>query len=173
MKNIIERINGKFLTSVVASSLAAFVCNTQASTISVATGYSTATSQTSANDYKNVVEAAVAVATPGYGVASPALFDNISNQGLFGGPNNNIAFDFTINFGVAAAQAGVWEFRAGTDFGYGGAVFIDGVALGFKQNDMWWAGSYRQRQPVLRLHLDSGHRQSCSAYLRAGRVLRR
>ena len=142
MKNMTERLNGKTLTALVAAALVASVGDVGASTITVETGYSTAGSQASANDYRSVVEAAVAVATAGYGATHPAAFNNISNHGLFSGPSENIAFEFTIGFGVTAAQAGEWEFRAGTDFGRGGAVFLDGVALGFKTNDMWWAGSY-------------------------------
>jgi hypothetical protein len=137
-----EPLNGKILTAIVAAALAASVGNACASTITVETGYSTAGSQASANDYRSVVEAAVAVATAGYGVTHPTAFNTVSNHGLFAGPTTNIAFEFTIAFGVTAVQAGEWEFRAGTDFGHGGAVFLDGVALGFKSNDMWWAGSY-------------------------------
>ena len=67
---------------------------------------------------------------------------NISNYSLFGSPSSNIAFKSTINFGVSADKAGLWGLRAGVDFGNGGAVFLDGVALGYKSNDMWWDGSY-------------------------------
>lgn len=143
VKKMIEGIDGKILTSVVVSMLAAFVGDAQASTISIATGYSQAGPQASADAYKSVVEAAVAAPVPaGYGTASPAVFENISNHGLFAGPLNDIAFAFTINFGVSAAQAGTWELRAGIDFGRGGAFFLDGAALGFNSNDMWWSGSY-------------------------------
>lgn len=139
MKSLMNRINGKLLTSMLLAVLAAG--HADASTITIATGYSTAGSQNSAEAYKNVVEAAVAGSTTGYGVTSPAQFSNISNHGLFGA-NQNIAFDFTIRFGVTSEQAGEWEFRAGTDFGRGGAVFLDAVALGYNSSDMWWSGSY-------------------------------
>lgn len=143
MNNIIERINGKIITGIVVSTLAASVGNVHASTINASTGNSTAGPQVSAADYKNAVETAVASPTAGYGNASPSVFDHISNHGLFAvGSNMDIAFDFTVSFGVTAGQAGAWEFRAGTDFGNGGAVFLDGVALGFKSNDMWWDESY-------------------------------
>jgi len=112
-----------------------------ASTITLDTGKSTQGPLTSAAAYKSVVEAAVAKPTSGYGHMSIATFDKISNHTLFG-TNSDIAFDFTINFGVAAGQTGNWDFRAGIDFGRGGAVFLDGVALGYKNTDMWWNGSY-------------------------------
>ncbi len=117
------------------------MANADATTITIETGHSTAAAQASAEAYRDVVDAAVA-ATPGYGTSHPALFENISNHGLFGGTNQDIAFKFTINFAVTPAQTGAWEFRAGVDFGHGGAMFLDGAALGFKSNDMWWGGSY-------------------------------
>ncbi len=139
---MIERLNGKVLSSIVVAALAASVGSADASTITISTGQSAVGPQASADDYKNVVEAAVAGVTTGYGTANVALADNISNQGLFSGPAMDIAFEFTINFGVAAGQVGVWDFRAGVDFGRGGAVFLDGAALGFNSNDMWWNASY-------------------------------
>ena len=113
-----------------------------ASDITVSTGYSTAGAQASANDYRDVVNAAVAIPSLGYGSTSVALYDGISNHSVFGGSTGNIAFKSVIDFGVSAPLAGSWDFRFGVDFGNGGAVFLDGSALAFKSNDMWWAGSY-------------------------------
>lgn len=73
---------------------------------------------------------------PGYGLAMPSIYDNISNQILFGGSATNIAFKSTVDFGVSAANAGTWEIRSGVDFGRGGALFVDGVALVFNSNDI-------------------------------------
>ncbi|MDX8124297.1 CCXG family PEP-CTERM protein [Janthinobacterium sp. GMG2] len=112
-----------------------------ASTITVSTGYSGAGAQSSAADYQSVVNAAVATPGAGYGSTTIASYDNVSNSGLFGS-GSNIAFKSVINFGVSAADAGAWSFRSGVDFGKGGALFLDGVALDFKSNDMWWAGNY-------------------------------
>ena len=67
-------------------------------------------------------------------------YDIVSNQSLFGAGANNIAFKSTINFGLAAS--GSYSFRAGVDFGNGGAVFLDGQAVDYKTTDMWWAQSY-------------------------------
>ena len=55
---------------------------------------------------------------------------------------NHIAYHTTIDFSVSAGQSGNWDLRAGVDYGNGGAVYLDGVALGSKSNDMWWGGSY-------------------------------
>lgn len=112
----------------------------QASVVTFETASSVAGPQGSAAAYQSVVNAAIAA--PGSNSTTLALFDNITNSGVFGGSNQNIAERFTIDFGVSAGQAGTWGLRAGMDFGNGGAVFLDGVALGFKSNDMWWAGSY-------------------------------
>ncbi|HEX8610098.1 MAG TPA: CCXG family PEP-CTERM protein [Telluria sp.] len=68
-------------------------------------------------------------------------YNNITHASLFGG-NSNFALKSTIQFGVTQANAGLWQFRAGVDFGYGGALFLNGVALDAKSHDMWWAGQY-------------------------------
>jgi hypothetical protein len=129
------------LPSIAASVLLALGAPAQASLITLSTGFSAAGPLGSAAAYKSTVEAAVASPTTGYGSMTLSSFDNISNHGLFGS-NSNVAFDFTVSFNVDAVDAGLWEFRAGVDFGRGGAMFLDGVALGFKSNDMWWNGSY-------------------------------
>ncbi len=113
-----------------------------ASNITVQTGFSGAGPQGSATAYQSVVDATVSTPSPGYGTATPAVYDNISNHGLFGSSNSNIAFKSTVNFGVSSANAGTWEIRSGVDFGGGGAIFVDGLAYDFKSNDMWWNGSY-------------------------------
>jgi hypothetical protein len=46
----------------------------------------------------------------------------------------------TISFVVSTA--GSWGFRAGVDFGKGGAIYLDGSVRDFKTNDMWWNGNY-------------------------------
>ncbi len=119
-----------------------------ASTITLSTGYSAAAAQTSAANYQSVVNAAVATPGAGYGSTSIASYDNVSNSGLFGS-GSNIAFKSVINFGVSAADAGAWSFRSGVDFGKGGALFLDGVALDVKSNDMWWAGNYNNASQFL------------------------
>ena len=112
----------------------------QASQITFETAVSYDGPQASANDYRSVVNAAFVA--PGANSTTVALYDNLSNQNVFGGSAWDIAFRSTIAFGVAPGQAGTWDLRAGVDFGNGGAVFLDGLALGYKSNDMWWAGSY-------------------------------
>jgi len=133
MKNL-----SKFALSLI---VAGAFAQAHASTITISTGYSEAGVQASAAAYQAVVNAAIATPGAGYGSTSITSYDNVSNHSLFGS-GSNIAFKSTINFGVSATDAGLWSFRSGVDFGRGGAMFLDGVALDYKSNDMWWAGSY-------------------------------
>jgi hypothetical protein len=125
-----------FAAAVAALSMGA----AQASNVTFETAMSTAGVQASAADYKSVVD--LAMTQPGANSAVVPLFDNLSNQSVFGGSNQDVAYRATIQFGVTAGQAGTWDLRAGVDFGNGGAVYLDGAAVAFKTNDMWWAGSY-------------------------------
>lgn len=119
-----------------------------ASTITVSTGFSNASAQASAAAYQSVVNAAVATPGAGYGTTTIASYNNVTNSSLFGN-GSNIAFKSVVNFGVSAADAGAWSFRTGVDFGKGGALFLDGVALDFKSSDMWWAGNYNNGSQFL------------------------
>lgn len=92
-----------------------------------------------ASAYKSAVNASLLGST--YANTSVASYNNISHASLFGG-SSNFALKSTINFGVSQAAAGLWQFRAGVDFGYGGALFLDDAALDVKSHDMWWAGQY-------------------------------
>jgi len=66
---------------------------------------------------------------------------NISNY-IAGGVNTNLAYHDSATFTVTAATAGIWSFRTGIDFGYGGTLIVDGAVLQTQDHDMWWAGSY-------------------------------
>lgn len=124
------------LTIALSFLASAVFANAHASTTTIQIGASNAGPQASAAAYQATVDAAVTKS------AVVAVYENISNQTVFGGSNANTAFKSSVSFGVSAAQAGAWEIRSGVDFGNGGALFIDGVALDFKTNDMWWAGNY-------------------------------
>jgi hypothetical protein len=130
-------MNTTLKTILVATGLACGAV-AQASVITFEAASSNAGPQASANDYRDVVNAAMAL--PGAQSAVVSVFDNLSNQLTFGGGAFDIAYRATVVFG--AATAGTWDLRAGVDYGRGGAAFLDGVALDFKSTDMWWAGSY-------------------------------
>ncbi|MXS84332.1 CCXG family PEP-CTERM protein [Nitrosomonas oligotropha] len=141
-----------FTLSVTAISLALFG-GANASSITIETGFSTAGPQIDAAAYQSIVDSAVAIPSMGYGIATPPIYDNISNHGLFaGGSTTDIAFKSTVDFFVSPANAGAWQIRAGVDFGHGGAIFVDGLAYDFKTNDMWWNGSYSDSSQYLSIN---------------------
>ena len=112
----------------------------QASSIQMDTRYYAGKVLGSAAAYKSTIDALVTAApTSGYGDASLAGFNSVSNHAQFGS-STNIAFRYEVDF--SANSAGTWNFRIGPDFGLGGAVFLDGITEAFKTNDMWWNGSY-------------------------------
>lgn len=111
----------------------------QASIITVESASAALTSQSSAAAYRGAVDAALAGAS--HVSTTVSSYNFISHQSLFGG-NSNFALKSTTSFGVSSADAGLWQFRTGVDFGGGGAMFIDGLAVDFKSNDLWWAGNY-------------------------------
>jgi hypothetical protein len=104
-----------------------------ASTIEIQTGsYTGAAPLGSASAYQSAVDAAVSA--PGATNTFVSSYDNLPIA------IDNGALKSTITFDVASTAT--FEFQAGVDFGYGGAIYLDGNAEGFKSNDMWWAGSY-------------------------------
>lgn len=123
--------------SLLALALASVVGAASASVIRVESASATSPILASANAYRDAVNAALLSGT--YVSQMVASYNSLSHQSLFGG-NSNYAFKATINF--SAATAGVWDFRAGVDFGSGGALFLDGVAIDVQSNDMWWGGAY-------------------------------
>jgi len=118
-----------------------------AAVITFQTGYSQAGAQATAEAYRSVVDAAVA-ASP-YGSTVLNNYDIVSNQSLFGAGATNIAFKSNISFGVASS--GTYSFRAGVDFGNGGAVFLDGHAVALNTSDMWWAQDYVNTNSVFQV----------------------
>lgn len=118
-----------------------------AAVITFQTGYSQAGAQATAEAYRSVVDAAVA-ASP-YGSTVLNNYDIVSNQYLFGAGATNIAFKSNISFGVAST--GTYSFRAGVDFGNGGAVFLDGHAVALNTSDMWWAHDYVNTNSVFQV----------------------
>ncbi len=79
--------------------------------------------------------------TTGYGCHTVATLDGVNNQ-LSGGTMSNIAFHESAIFVVAPSQAGLWSFRWGPDFGWGGTLLLDGVELQARWTDIWWGGAF-------------------------------
>ena len=111
-----------------AVSLAIVAGAASASTITIQTGDDYRSNLASADDYRTAVSAIVGAPTALSSYDNLAL--NLNDKGLEG----------TITFYVTSATS--YDFRAGVDFGGGGALFLDGHALDFKGSDMWWGGSY-------------------------------
>ena len=138
----------KFHTKLIVAALSCSAAMAHASTITFGTGSSSAAAQASAEDYKSVVSAAITntVSVSSYNSVSP------DDVGLL--IPNSYAFQSIVNFGVSDAQAGLWSFRSGVDFGKGGAIFVDGIAQDFKSNNMWWGGSYGNSSQYFNISLD-------------------
>lgn len=129
------------MKAVCAILLSCFAAQANASVITLQTAYSSAGPQSSATGYKDVVERALLSQGAGYGTKTISSYDNLSNANQFsGGANSNIAWKATIDFSVA--NAATWTFRTGVDFGNGGALFLDGVALTSRSTDMYWGNSF-------------------------------
>jgi hypothetical protein len=138
--------------------LASLALDANASVITLQVATTSPSAKASADAYKLAVDAALAA--PGYkGSKSIAVYDNVVVENIFSGVKTNYAFESTINFGVTSAQAGTWNFRTGVDFGFGGALFVDGVALAYNANDMWWANNYAKANGSLQgaLNLAAGN----------------
>lgn len=117
----------------------------QASQVSFSSRFSNAPTYTDAASLRDEVNALMAVApTAGYCDAPVAFgWAGISNQTVCGGSNSNIAYKITAQFSVATIEAGQkWVFQAGPDFGWGGALFLDGQPFAFSNEDLWWDGNF-------------------------------
>jgi hypothetical protein len=139
--NLLHRIAGLLLAAAALPAAASLVTmHTRASAAAAASGVSDAANGAY---YRDTVQAALPSGpTAGYCDTTLAAFSNATNQGACGGVATNLAEAFTIDFGVSAAQGADFSFRMGADFGKGGAVYLDGLLMGVRTTDMWWAGNW-------------------------------
>lgn len=90
--------------------------------------------------------------TPGYGCSFITNYTGVTNRSEFSPPSQNgnfVAYTESF-FEVAAGEAGLWSFRYGGDFGRGGALYVDDVALEESWNDdLWWAFNWNASAEVL------------------------
>jgi len=103
--------------------------------------------------------AAANVSTPGYGCAIIDSYTGVNNRNQFSPPSRstNIALFAEAFFEVDAAEAGVWEFRYGADFGRGGGLYVDDVPLEEDWNtDLWWANNWNNASEVLQGSINLG-----------------
>jgi len=123
----------KFAAALSLAALSAAASAGSLITVQTGTGYQS--NLASAADYQAAVDAIV---------GAPSVVGSYDNLAL---NLNNNGLEATIKFDVTTA--GTWDFRAGVDFGGGGALFLDGTALDFKGNNMWWAGTYSNASQFL------------------------
>lgn len=96
--------------------------------------------------------ASISDGVTGYGCKNITNFTNINNSGQFGPPsrNSNFAAYSETYFEVKAGETGQWSFRYGADFGRGGGLYVDGVALQEKWTDnLWWAYNWGNTNEIL------------------------
>ena len=142
-----------------AAALLALAClPAAASVITLQTRHSTAAAAPAGSTaqvgqyYANLVEGLLGQ-PPGAGFCDTTVsaYLALENSGTCGGGNNDIAFKFTVDFGISSAQAGTIAFQVGPDFGKGGAVFLDGALLAASNSDLWWSGNYGAASEVFSL----------------------
>lgn len=80
----------------------------------------------------------------GYGCKFITDFTNINNQNSFpSGKNSDFGAYSESYFEVKSGEAGTWGIRYGADFGRGGALYVDDLALEEDWNaDLWWNNSW-------------------------------
>lgn len=80
----------------------------------------------------------------GYGCKFITDFTGINNQTSFpSGKNSDFGAYSESYFEVKSGEAGIWGIRYGADFGRGGALYVDDVALEEDWNrDLWWNNSW-------------------------------
>jgi hypothetical protein len=63
-----------------------------------------------------------------------------------------------INFDINGSNNGIWDFQIAPDAGYGGAIYLDGIRVDYKPEDLWWGGDRNNASEILNgsLSLASG-----------------
>lgn len=95
----------------------------------------------------------------GYGCKFISNFVGIENSIEFGSNVDFIAYSETY-FNVENDETGLWNIRYGADFGGGGGLYVDGIALEEQWNDdLWWDFNWNDAQEVLEgsINLSSGY----------------
>jgi hypothetical protein len=88
----------------------------------------------------------------GYCTKSLTNLGALSNQGVCGGSNSNIGELITIEWNQDCDQTG--SLRMGVDWGYGGALIVDGAivrTLQTNSNYNWWNGNWGDTGSVITL----------------------
>lgn len=125
-----------------ATALAAAAMPASADTVTMQARNSGNPGATSSADYVaawNAVLASQPLPPPGYADQVIGDWDGTeSNSFTGGGATTDLAYHDQAIFNVSAGQVGVWDFRLGIDFGFGGTLIVDGVELDTHLFDTWW-----------------------------------
>lgn len=90
-------------------------------------------------DHWNSLQATYPVPPAGYGTANfPEWNGNVANIGM----STDLAFHYQVDFYLEPGEAGPFFVQLAPDFGLGGGAFLDGVAVAFSGDDLWWGGSW-------------------------------
>ncbi len=101
-------------------------------------------------DHWNTLETTYPVPPAGFGNASVAEWNGVSNGSMIpGGATISLAYHLQVDFYIEPGEAGSFAFQLGVDFGRGGAAFLDGAAVTFSSDDLWWAGSWADPNEML------------------------
>jgi hypothetical protein len=79
---------------------------------------------------------------PPAGYNNPDWNDGVQNGGIPGERKAGLAYRYSVTFTVTAADAGVWTFRAGIDFGHGDMMVLNGKVLRTQAHDISSNESY-------------------------------
>lgn len=107
------------------------------------------------NNYSNAVSEFNRIAdTPnnGYGCSFITDFTDVTNRSANNSTQekNFIARSESFFEVKAGETSGPWEFRYGADFGHGGGLYVDGVALEEQwDDDLWWNGNWNDPDEIL------------------------
>ena len=97
-----------------------------------------------------------ASARSAFAAASSDVYDQVRtsvtglNNRALGGSNGNFGWCISAMVEVTAANAGLWGFRYGADFGHGGHLYVRETELEAQWNDdLWWAQNYNNTSETL------------------------
>ena len=94
--------------------------------------------------------------TNGYGCTVIDELAGRNNRNTFSGPNGNYGLLTEVHFKVDIP--GVWEFRAGVDYGRGGGLYVNGETLDERwDEDLWWGYNFNHPDVLTgSIHLENG-----------------
>ena len=112
-------------------------------------GTSFATSQEYVENWNTLPTSSLGYGDAGiniWDVTNPVPVDN--HDLIFEGSLVDIAYLYTVDLAIDPSQVGNYEIQVAPDFGLGGTVLLDGVAVALNSNDMWWDGDWSNTSQI-------------------------